>query len=231
MLDIQFDINGSLVVIDDLTAHLNNPLQARALKQMALKIDQDHHATICDNHQEPPVVAIIIRDEKIGARVSACCQHFMEQMHTALKPALAEAAAVSSGFGTVGTLDSQTDLTGKVLQLMLPRHSTQSFEFEINRIDRLTLGRLDTETGKRPDIDLAAFGAQESGVSRFHASLIRENNALFLIDTGSPNGTWLNDQRLTPHQPYAIQDGDCIYLGQFKLFIALTTYSAMGRGT
>ena len=229
-MDIQFDINGELTIIDELPSRLNNPLQARALKQMALRIEQDHMDTLCPYHEESPVVAIIVRDEQLGARVSACCQTFVNQIQLELKPILAEAAALSSGVGTVGDLQAEDRLAGKVLQLALTTHQ-RTFEFEINRIDRLTLGRLDTETGRQPDVDLANYGAQEKGVSRLHATFSHDNGALFLIDEGGPNGTWINDRRLVAKQPYALRDGDQLYFGRLGVSINITSQSAAGSGS
>jgi len=50
-------------------------------------------------------------------------------------------------------------------------------------------------------------------VSRVHARLFRQEDAYWLEDLGSTNGTWLNKQRLKPHEPVALQSGDIIGLG------------------
>ena len=228
-MDIQLDIHGELVTPDELAIRLKNPLQARAIKQMILKIEQEQRAATCPQHDEVAVIAIIVRGEKIGARVSACCQPFVDQLQTMLKPLLAEAAALSSGFGLVRSLEN--NLSGKILQIVLPKHNNQALEFDINRIDRLTIGRLDTDTGRQPDIDLAAFAGQENGVSRLHATLLRDKNSLFLIDEGSANGTWINDQRLQPQQRYDIRHGDNLYFGQLNLRIVLDNPSLVNSGS
>lgn len=79
---------------------------------------------------------------------------------------------------------------------------------------RLTLGRWDTTSKQKPDLDLTPYGALEKGVSRMHAMITRSEDTLTLIDMGSVNGTHLNGQRLVPDQPRVLRDGDEIRLGK-----------------
>lgn len=60
------------------------------------------------------------------------------------------------------------------------------------------------------DLDLNPYGAEELGVSHFHAMLRPTENGLFLYDTGSTNGTTCNITRLSPHEPQAVAHGDVI---------------------
>jgi hypothetical protein len=84
----------------------------------------------------------------------------------------------------------------------------------------LTLGRKDPDTGERPSLDLTPFGGVEKGVSRRHAAIVRVDHAsLQLVDRGSPNGTFLNGQRLMPNQPRILRDGDEIRLGRLVLVL------------
>lgn len=71
-------------------------------------------------------------------------------------------------------------------------------------------------------LDLTSFGALEKGVSRVHASLRRGDEMLFLIDKDSTNGTFLNEQPLTPNQPRVVRSGDEIRLGQLVLHVYFT---------
>jgi len=88
------------------------------------------------------------------------------------------------------------------------------FIFDASTITEITIGRRDPETNARPDVDLEGFGAIDKGVSRRHATIIRrERGSLQIIDRGSPNGTYLNGQRLVPHQPRILRDGDEIRVG------------------
>lgn len=76
------------------------------------------------------------------------------------------------------------------------------------------IGRSDTSSTQKPDLDLTPYGALEKGVSRIHAAIYRSEDTLTLIDKGSANGTHLNGQRLVPNQPRVLRDGDEIRLGK-----------------
>ncbi|MBZ0295096.1 MAG: FHA domain-containing protein [Anaerolineae bacterium] len=91
--------------------------------------------------------------------------------------------------------------------------------FYFDEFDELTLGRTDPETGDAPDLDLEGYDATEKGVSRRHALIIRRDTSLNLLDMNSPNGTFLNGQRLVPNQPRLLRDGDEIRLGHLVMRI------------
>lgn len=74
--------------------------------------------------------------------------------------------------------------------------------------EEIVIGRSDAKDDGSPDLDLSPFGAAEQGVSRRHAAIRRGEDALILVDLGSTNGTYLNGQRLIPHQPRVLRDGD-----------------------
>jgi hypothetical protein len=99
------------------------------------------------------------------------------------------------------------------------RDSATTFVYEAAQIDELLLGRFDPVTRHSPDVDLHEYAATEKGVSRRHAVIVRRDGALNLIDQGSPNGTFLNGQRLIPHQPRILRDGDDVRLGHLVLEI------------
>lgn len=83
----------------------------------------------------------------------------------------------------------------------------------------LLLGRSDSESGITPELDLSPHGALEMGVSRVHAALRRGEDVLSIVDLDSANGTFLNGQRLAPHQPRLLRDGDEVRLGKLVLHI------------
>ncbi|MBN1203053.1 MAG: FHA domain-containing protein [Anaerolineae bacterium] len=85
--------------------------------------------------------------------------------------------------------------------------------------DQILLGRADQQSNVVPDVDMAPYGAVENGVSRRHAMIRRGEDTLTLIDLGSTNGTHLNGQRLIPHQPRVLRDGDEIRLGKLVFHI------------
>jgi hypothetical protein len=85
------------------------------------------------------------------------------------------------------------------------------------RNEDMIFGRRDPTTGSAPEVDLTPFAGYRMGVSRRHASLQMEAERLSLWDLGSSNGTFLNGNKLNPHQPYGLSDGDEVRLGQMVL--------------
>lgn len=79
------------------------------------------------------------------------------------------------------------------------------------------LGRLDAAHGIFPDLDLTPDRGLEKGVSRRHAKIIQRKGEFFIEDLGSANGTFLNDQRLTPYLPYPLKSGDKVQIGRVDL--------------
>jgi len=78
----------------------------------------------------------------------------------------------------------------------------------------VVLGRADGRTHTYPDLDLTPYGAIENGVSRMHAAIRRNEDALLLIDLGSANGTFVNGQKVAPKTPLILRDGDEVRLGR-----------------
>ena len=72
----------------------------------------------------------------------------------------------------------------------------------------VTLGRL-----KENDIQLP-----HSTVSGFHAQILSEGENFYLVDRGSINGTFLNEQRLLAGEKKLLQDGDTIRVQSFELY-------------
>ncbi|GAB4445619.1 MAG: FHA domain-containing protein [Anaerolineae bacterium] len=83
--------------------------------------------------------------------------------------------------------------------------------------EELVIGRSDPSNNAFPGLDLSLYDALEKGVSRRHAAIRREGETLQLIDLSSPNGTFLNETRLTPRQPYPLRDGDELRFGHLVL--------------
>lgn len=89
------------------------------------------------------------------------------------------------------------------------------------------LGRADPMSAFRPDLDFGPYGAMRCGVSRRHALLRPGEGTLSIIDQNSTNGTWVNGQRLTPGQGFALADGDVVELGGLQM--SLRVDEAPGR--
>ena len=82
----------------------------------------------------------------------------------------------------------------------------------VSLTDSVVLGRYDPDTGEAPDIDLGPFEAQDQGVSRRHAAILVDSDALKIMDLGSSNSTFMNGQKLMAHQARILRDGDEIRL-------------------
>lgn len=106
-----------------------------------------------------------------------------------------------------------------MLELRL-RDTGDRFSFPYETVDDLVIGRSDPSNVVSPAVDLHPFGGLDKGVSRRHAVITRRDGALNLIDQGAPNGTFLNGQKLVPHQPRILRDGDDIRLGHLVVRIS-----------
>ncbi|MBN1287629.1 MAG: FHA domain-containing protein [Anaerolineae bacterium] len=85
--------------------------------------------------------------------------------------------------------------------------------------DELVLGRYDPVSRTIPDIDLSQYQAVGKKVSRLHAVIRRQNDRLYVMDLGSVHGSYLNDERLRPHQARTLNDGDKLQLGNLVTYI------------
>jgi hypothetical protein len=82
------------------------------------------------------------------------------------------------------------------------------------------LGRVSAELKTRePLVDLTELDALELGVSRVHAMIRRTRDGYQIVDLESSNGTWLENQRLIPNQPYPLESGDRIRVGRLNILI------------
>jgi pSer/pThr/pTyr-binding forkhead associated (FHA) protein len=79
------------------------------------------------------------------------------------------------------------------------------------------MGREDPVSGIFPEIDLDPYGAQEDGVGRKHAQLVLQGGQVCIEDLDSVNGTAVNKQKLAPHQPRPLKDGDELRLGKMVI--------------
>ncbi len=81
----------------------------------------------------------------------------------------------------------------------------------------ILVGRLDAAHGIFPELDMTTDGGLEQGVSRRHARIYTREGMCFVEDLDSTNGTFLNEERVTPYLPYAFRDGDLLMFGTMRL--------------
>jgi 3',5'-cyclic-nucleotide phosphodiesterase len=82
----------------------------------------------------------------------------------------------------------------------------------------IILGRSPGQDDGRTYINLEPYDAELSGVSRKHAALVRNRQAVYVVDLNSTNGTCLNGERVAPGDETRLRDGDELTLGKLKLF-------------
>jgi len=68
-------------------------------------------------------------------------------------------------------------------------------------------------------VDLAPFGGYSLGVSRRHVIVRPTEKGYEVIDLGSVNGTWLNEERLVPHLSYPLRSGSQLRLGRMRILV------------
>lgn len=90
-------------------------------------------------------------------------------------------------------------------------------------VEGYIIGRSDAASNYMPDIDLAPYDAQQKGISRRHAVLVRYRDHVHVIDLGSMNGTYVNGMRLSPQVAYALNSGDQVSFANLNLIISQTS--------
>ncbi len=68
-------------------------------------------------------------------------------------------------------------------------------------------------------VDLAPFRAYSLGLSRRHVMIRRTGDGYEVMDLGSVNGTWLNEERLAPHKSYSLPSGSHLRLGRMNIVV------------
>lgn len=77
----------------------------------------------------------------------------------------------------------------------------------------VSIGRRDVKRGVLVDIDLTPLDSGKI-ISRRHATIEQQGGKFILKDLDSINGTWVNNERIDPHQPHTLQNGDLITFGK-----------------
>ena len=102
-----------------------------------------------------------------------------------------------------------------LIQITGESHTTVGMEVK----DKIVIGRSDSASADQPDLDLSAYEDGSQGVSRRHAQISRDGEALFVADLNSTNHTLLNGYVLDPRQRYRLYDGDELVLGLMRLVV------------
>ena len=119
--------------------------------------------------------------------------------------------------GTTSQIDGTTKLI--IVSFYLPGRSEPII---VNGAKTITIGRRDPKRRINPTIDLTEDHGAKLGVSRMHAEMNFVNGKYYIKDTGSSNGTWVNDTKLQPYQPHPVLTGDQIRIGQVAIVLHLS---------
>jgi hypothetical protein len=74
---------------------------------------------------------------------------------------------------------------------------------------------------------VCAIQVPHRSVSRCHAVIGHYPSGFYITDLGSLNGTWVNEQRLTPADRTALEDGDLIQFGAVQIEFFLSARGKM----
>jgi hypothetical protein len=203
--EIKFEIEGRVVPLHQLSDMVENTTTSESLSRLAERLRQHVGHMRCPVHNRSPLITVVMSSHQSGFRIGGCCEQLIDQTGQAVKRL----------FNRTARLGSQ------ILLAVTVQGSSRPYIFEADLIKELVIGRFDPDTGKSPDIDLHEHNAYENGVSRQHAAILWRNGALNLMDKGTPNGTYLNGQRLTAHQPHLLRDQDTIRVGRLVLEVRL----------
>ena len=89
---------------------------------------------------------------------------------------------------------------------------------------RTSLGTAEATIGRSLDNQLALNDIQ---VSAHHAVIRLEGQTYTIVDIGSTNGTFVNDQRIDRNTPRSLTQGDVIRIGQTILIFEINETTAI----
>ncbi len=85
--------------------------------------------------------------------------------------------------------------------------------------DRIVVGRSDDGNPADLGLDLAPYGAAQSGVSRYHAAFSYQDGMVHVEDLKSTNGTRINGFQLASDRTYRLRDGDEVEFGSARVVV------------
>lgn len=95
--------------------------------------------------------------------------------------------------------------------------------------DSITFGRRDVQNGIIPTVDLSTNYGALLGVSRMHAEILFRDDGCFIEDLNSSNGTWVNERKIDPHDPFPLRNGDQVRLGQLLMIVYMSSLQQPAR--
>ena len=198
------DFFGEMSVIDDL------PRGASARALTDCKLLAVDHATFDQMVRSYPEVAIRML-RKMSARIRE-----LEADLEARLPA-SETLMRASGEGGAATEPKPEPPARKPARWVVVLDSGASFELP-DKPD-IRVGRLDSVTNVKPDIDLTEADTGKT-TSRRHAKLVREDGRLFVCEEiGTANGTFVNGVRIGTGVNVPLNEGDELRFGGVRAVV------------
>ncbi len=151
-------------------------------------------------------------------RVSPSSEIFCPACGTFLQDSVA--AFQTTRFEPEHEASTSDHFDAKMILVLIVRHNKNHYRIQPQNYAReIVVGRSDVGAPMTPDIDLANQGAGELGVSRMHVSIQYDavNHTLSVTDMRSSNGSFINNQRLHPHEVRILRHGDELRLGRLSL--------------
>ncbi len=100
-------------------------------------------------------------------------------------------------------------------------------EVEVPLDKVIQIGRFDPASNLSPEVDLTQDDVVNKCISRRHAIISKQHQRVLVEDRGSVNGTFINDQKLIPHLPKILNNGDTLKLGRLQIQVQIL---GMGQG-
>jgi len=125
------------------------------------------------------------------------------------------------------TIDEQAQLSPDQEVQSPAEPSTSHWELQREGGETIPLGFGECTLGRKEAASCMVGG--DSYISGVHARLIANEDRLEVTDLGSTNGTFVNDARLDPEQPWKLASGDRLRLGQ-TTFLVVNNKPALTEG-
>lgn len=97
--------------------------------------------------------------------------------------------------------------------------ATHSKTLSIPIKDRMVVGRGGVGEDESPDLDFTPFDAAALGMSRNHAVFTYHEDALYIEDLNSTNGTRINGFTIPPERSYRLRNGDELEFGSLRVSV------------